>query len=364
MDMRGYTQRTMNDHATDFLKRLLSTPGPSGDEVAAARIWREEAASFADEVTTDVRGNTFAVLKSAADAPRVLLAGHIDEIGFMVSYIDGDGFLWFSPVGGWDPQVLVGQRVRLLGKQGDVIGVIGKKAIHQMKASERDNASKIEDMWIDIGAKSKDEALQRVRVGTVGVVDAPLHEFPNGRMVSRSLDNRIGAFTVLEALRLLAQDRPMANVAAVATVQEENTFGGAYTSAFSFAPLASIVVDVTHATDHPEGNKRRNGDVSLGGGPTISRGSAGSPVVFDLLLSLAERDGIPHCIEANPNRTGTDADAIHLSRGGVATGIVSIPNRYMHSPNEMIQLSDVENAAKLIAAFVRSISADTTFVPG
>jgi putative aminopeptidase FrvX len=351
----------MDDHAIHFLKQLLSAPGPSGDEVRAARVWRNEAQTFADEVHTDVRGNTYAVLKGAL--PRVLLAGHIDEIGLMITHIDSEGFLWFAPVGGWDAQVLVGQRVRLLGKQGEVIGVIGKRAVHLLKADERERASKVEDLWIDIGAKNCEEARAQVRVGAVGVIDAPVYEFPNGRIVSRSIDNRIGAFTVLEALRELARARPTATVAAVATVQEEITFAGARTSAFSFDPQVAIVVDVTHATDHPDANKRQAGEVKLGGGPVISRGSAGSPVVFDMLVSLAEREGIPYVVEASPRATGTDADAIHLSRGGVATGIISIPNRYMHSPNEMIALEDVGHAVRLIAAFVRTLSAETDLVP-
>ena len=351
----------MNAHSLDFLKRLLSTPGPSGDEAAAARVWRDEAGAFADRVWGDVRGSAFAVLEGGA--PRVLLAGHVDEIGIMVSYIDDDGYLSFSGVGGWDSQVLVGQRVRLIGKQGDVIGVIGKKPIHLMKSEEREKASKIEDLWIDIGAQSRAEAQERLRVGCVGVIDAPVYEFPNGRIVSRSIDDRIGAFTVLEALRLLSQDRPKATVAAVATCQEEITFAGAYTAAFSFEPQVAIAVDVTFATDHPGMDKKQNGDVKLGGGPVLSRGSANSPVVFDMLAAIAEREGIPYSVQIAPRYTGTDADAIHVSRGGVAAGVVSIPNRYMHSPNEMIELVDVENAAKLIAAFVRSLTPETDFVP-
>lgn len=353
----------MNQHAIDFLMQLLGTPGPSGDEAAVARVWRAEAKTFADDVRADVRGNSFAVLNGQAGAPRVLLAGHIDEIGIMVTHIDDEGFLWFNTIGGWDAQVLVAQRVVLLGRQGHVAGVIGKKAIHVMKPEDRDRASKIEDLWIDIGAKNRDEALAQVRVGTAGVIDAPALRLPNDRIVSRSIDNRIGAFTVLEALRLLAAERPVATVAAVATSQEEITFAGAHTAAFSFEPQVSIVVDVTHATDHPEANRRRNGHVPLGGGPALSRGSAVSPMVFDMLVEIAERDGIPFSLEASPRYTGTDADAIHTSRGGVAAGVVSIPNRYMHSPNEMIQLSDVDNAAKLIAAFVRSLSAESRFIP-
>jgi endoglucanase len=351
----------MDDHSLDFLKRLLSTPGPSGDEAAAARVWREEAATFADSAETDVRGSTIAVLEGGA--PRVLLAGHIDEIGVMVSYIDDDGYLSFQGVGGWDSQVLVGQRIRLLGRQGDVLGVIGKKPIHIMKPDEREKASKLEDLWIDIGARSRAEALERVRVGSAGVIDAPLYEFPNGRIVSRSIDDRIGAFTVLEALRLLSQDRPQATVAAVATSQEEITFAGAHTVAFSFEPQVAIAVDVTFATDHPGSDKKQHGDVRLGGGPVLSRGSANSPVVHDMLRDVAEREGIAYSVQINPRYTGTDADAIHLSRGGVATGVISIPNRYMHSPNETIELADVEQAARLIAAFVRSLTAETDFVP-
>lgn len=347
-----------------FLKKLLSAPGPSTAEVRPARVWREEAETFADSVTADVRGNSYAVLNGANDAaPRVLLAGHIDEIGLIVSYIDDDGFLYFAGVGGWDSQVLVGQRIRLLGHNGDVIGVIGKKAIHLMKADEREKASKIEDLWIDIGVNNRKEALKHVRVGTVGVIDAPAYDMPNGRVVSRSIDNRIGAYTVLEALRLLAKKRPQATVAAVATTQEEISFSGAYTSAFSFDPQVAIAVDVTHATDYPGSDRKMRGEATLGGGPAIACGSVNSPVVFDMLVEIAGREKIPYTVKVNPATSGTDADVIHRARGGVASGVVSIPNRYMHSPNEMIEMGDVENAAKLIAAFVGSISAETDFVP-
>jgi endoglucanase len=351
----------MVESSITFLKRLLSAPGPSGDEVAAARVWRAEAGAFADEVRADVRGNSFAILSGGPT--RVLLAGHIDEIGLMVSHIDDDGYLTVVSIGGWDPQVLVGQRIRLLGRQGDVIGVIGKKPIHLMKADERERASKIEDLWVDIGAANRAEAEAQVRIGAVGVIDAAPLDFPHGRVVSRSIDNRIGAFTVLEALRLLSSDRPYATVAAVATAHEETSFAGAYTAAFGFDPHVAIAVDVTFASDHPNADRRIHGDVRLGGGPNLSRGGVASPVVFDMLAAAAEAAQIPYSVKASPRDSGTDADAINLSRAGVATGVVSIPNRYMHSPNEMIQLSDVEHAAQLIAAFVRSITAETDFVP-
>lgn len=345
----------------EFLKQLLAIPSPSSEEAAAARFWREEAGHFADKVYADVRGSSFAVLENGA--PRILLAGHIDEIGLMISYIDDDGYLYFAGIGGWDSQVLVGQRVRLVGRSGEVVGVIGKKAIHLMKPDERDRVSKIDDLWIDIGVKSRDEALERVRVGSVGVIDGPVYELPHGRIVSHGIDNRIGAFTVLEALRLLAEDRPTATVAATATSQEEIGFAGAYTTAYGFDPLAAIIVDVTHATDSPGSDKRRQGDIKLGGGPVLDRGSAVSPVVFDMLVDAAEREGIPYAVAASPAYTGTDADAINRTRGGIACGLVSIPNRYMHSPSEMVALEDVENAARLIAAFVRAVGAETDFVP-
>lgn len=344
----------------EFLKRLLSTPGPSGDEAAVARVWREEAQGFAERVSTDVRGNTFAVVEGGS--PRVLLAGHVDEIGLMVSHIDDDGFLFFRSVGGWDSQVLVGQRVRLLGRTGDVIGVVGKKPIHLMK-EDRDKVSKIDDLWIDIGAKTKAEALERIRLGTVGVIDVPLYEFPHGRIVSRSIDDRIGAFVVLEALRRLAEQRPAATVAAVATTQEEITMAGAAVAAFSFEPQVAIAVDVTFATDCPGIDKRQVGEAKLGGGPVLSRGSANSPVLFDMLCTVAERENIPYAVQVNPGYTGTDADAIHNTRGGVATAVISLPNRYMHSPNEMVDLSDVEQTINLIVAFIRTLGPDTDFVP-
>ncbi len=352
----------MNEHSVTFLKQLLAIPGPAPDEAAASRFWREEAATFADRVWADGRGNGYAVLEGGA--PRVLLAGHIDEIGVMISHIDDEGYLYFSGVGGWDSQVLVGQRIRLRGRKGDVIGVIGKKPIHLMKAADREKVSTIEDLWIDIGAANKDEAREMVRVGATGVIDAPVHEFPNGRIVSRSIDNRIGAYTVLEALRLLSQDRASATVAAVATAQEEITFGGAITAAYSFEPKVAIAVDVTFSTDYPGADKKQQSDVKMGGGPVISRGSSGSPVLYDMLIDTAEREGIPYSVQINPRYSGTDADAIHTSRGGVASAVISIPNRYMHSPNEMIQLSDVEQAARLIAAFVRGLNTDMDFIPG
>lgn len=357
----------MTTPSRQFLHRLLNAPGPSGFEIGPARLWRTEAEAFA-EVRVDGSGNSYATAgprtASRARPSRLMLAGHIDEIGVMVTHVDEDGYLYFDPIGGWDTQIFVGQRVLLLGRGGDVPGVIGKPAIHLIKADDRDKASKVTDLWIDIGAANRAEALERVRVGDAGVLASTVQEFPNGRLVSRSLDNRTGAFVVLEALRLLTTEPPEVEVTAVATTQEEISYsgGGARPSAHGLDPVAAIVVDVTHATDYPGAEKKRHGEVKLGGGPVLSRGSAVSPVVFEMLVAAAEAEGIPYVLSAAPRATGTDADAIFTAHRGIPTGLVSIPNRYMHSPNEMVAWADLEAAARLLAAFARRVTPDSDFV--
>jgi endoglucanase len=350
-----------------FLARLLDAPGPSGFELPAARVWRAEAASIADSVEVDVSGNSIAVLNPEG-SPRVMFAGHVDEIGLIITHIDDEGFLYFDGIGGWDSQVLVGQRVRLVGREGEVAGVIGKKPIHLMKQDEREKVSKITDLWIDVGAGGKDGVSRLgLRVGDPAVLDARMMLLGDDRIVSRAIDNRIGAFVVLEALRLLAErsPRPPARVAAVATTQEEIGIngGGARTSAHRIEPDVALVVDVTFATDSPQMEKKQVGDHKLGGGPVLGRGSAIHPLVFERLVRAAEEAEIPYTIQANARATHTDADAIHLSRNGVATGVVSVPNRYMHSPNELVSLADLENTARLLAAFVRSLDDSTDFTP-
>jgi endoglucanase len=351
----------MREASYEFLKRLLSTPGPSGNEGAAAKIWREEAGGFA-EVRGDRMGNSFATI-GAGGSPRVMLSGHIDEIGVMITHIDDHGLLRFTGVGGWDSQVLVGNRVRIQTGNGEVPGVIGKKAIHLMEPEERKKVSEIKNLWIDVGAKDGDEAKGMVRVGDVGVLDQDLLELPNGRIASRSLDNRMGAFVVLEALRLLSEEGGIApEVVAVASVQEEIGLYGARGAAFGLDPDAAIAVDVTHATDAPGVSKNEHGDHALGSGPVIARASVLSPIVSDGLVASAEEAGIAYTLEADSRSTGTDADAIQFTRAGIATGLISCPNRYMHSPNEMVDLEDLENCARLIAAYVKTLDADTDFV--
>ncbi|HSJ26216.1 MAG TPA: M42 family metallopeptidase [Longimicrobiales bacterium] len=355
----------MEPSSLEFLKKLLDTPGPSGFEAAAARVWRQEAESFADRVHGDVSGNSVAILNEGG-SPRIMLAGHIDEIGVMVTHIDDDGFVYFEGVGGWDSQVLVGQRIRLLTRGGDVLGVVGKKPIHLMKGDDKDKVSKIEDLWIDIGAKDRAAAAERgVRVGDAGVIDARLLELGDGLIASRSIDNRIGAFIVLEALRILSQRQPSAMVAAVATAQEEIGYfgGGARTSAYSLEPQLAIVVDVTFASDAPGVEKKEVGEHKLGSGPVITRGSAAHSVLVERLVDVAEEKAIPYTLTAAPRYTSTDADAIYLTRSGVATAVVSVPNRYMHSPNEMVSLSDLDAAARLIAEFCQTVSESDNWVP-
>ena len=355
----------MQSTSYDFLKRLLDAPGPSGFEVAPARVWRAEAEAFADRVTVDVAGNSAASIGSGA--PRVMLAGHVDEIGVMVTHIDDDGFLYIDGIGGWDPQVLVGQRIRFLAKNGHVVGVVGKKPIHLMKPEEKEKASKLTDLWVDVGAKDRAAALERgLRVGDPGVVDAPLLELGGGLIASRAIDNRIGAFTVLEVLRTLVQgDRPRAEVVAVATTQEEIGYhgGGARTATFAIEPQVAIAVDLTFSTDAPGIEKKQVGEHKLGSGPVLSRGSAIHPLVFERLAETAEQEGIPYTIQASARFTSTDADAIYLQRVGVATAVVSIPNRYMHSPNEVVSIDDIDATVRLLAAFCRGLRDDDTFMP-
>jgi putative aminopeptidase FrvX len=351
----------IDESGLSFLKKLLDTPGPSGFEAAPARVWREEAAKFAT-VRADVAGNSIAEVNPDG-SPTIMLAGHIDEIGVIVTYIDDDGFAYIAGIGGWDPQVLVAQRIRFLGRNGDVFGVVGKKPIHLMKHDDREKASKMTDLWVDIGAASKNEAQEHLAIGDPGVIDSRTMEFPNGRLVSRSIDDRIGAFIVLEALRRYSQNPGSAHVVAVATTQEEIAWrgGGALVCASCVNPQMAIVVDVTFATDHPEIEKKEVGEARIGGGPVLTRGSIISPVVFNILRDTAEKNDIPYAVHAAGRDTSTDADAIHIAREGIATALVSVPNRYMHSPNEMVSIDDLDRSADLLAAACRAVTSETDF---
>ncbi len=339
----------------DTLRRLLTTPGPSGYEQAPAAVFREAAAAFA-EVTTDTVGSTVARVRGTGDGPLVAVVGHIDEIGLIVHHIDDDGFLWFTGVGGWDPTILIGQRVEIATRDGVVTGVVGKKPIHLLKDEERKQVPQLKELHVDIGAKNGDDARSRVRIGDVAVIAGEPVELPNGRVISRSMDNRLGCYVALEAARLVAEvGGAPGDVAAVAVAQEEITFGGARTTAYSLSPAIAVVVDVTFATDAPGLDEKELGRHRFGSGPVIQRGSTLDPTVFELLHAAAEAEGIPFTVDASARATGTDADAFHVARQGIPSTVVSVPLRYMHSPVEMVQLDDVENAAKLIAAFCRRL---------
>jgi endoglucanase len=349
--------------APQVLLDLLAARGPSGYEGAAAHVWRESAGAFG-EVSTDVVGTPLALVAPKhgfeSSARRLLVMGHIDEIGLIVTHIDDSGYLWFRAVGGWDAQILVGQRLTIDTRDGPITGVIGKKPIHLLRDEEAKKVADIREMHIDIGARDGDEARGRVRIGDVAVIDAQPAELPNGRLVSRALDNRLGSYVALEAARLVAAAGGGEwELAAVAVAQEEITFGGSRTSAFSLAPDAAIVVDVTHATDAPGIEVKESGKHELGSGPVLSRGSTLNPRLFELLFEAAEAESIPVTLEATARATGTDADAVHLSRGGVPTALVSIPIRYMHSPVELVQLDDVDACARLIAAAALRLERET-----
>jgi putative aminopeptidase FrvX len=346
-----------------FLKRLLDAPGPSGFETLAARSWRNYAEGFADKVTSDVAGNSLAEVNPKG-SPTILLDGHIDEIGVIAQYIDDDGFIYIAPIGGWDAQVLVGQRIRFLAAAGDVIGVVGRRPIHLIKQEDREKGVKFTDLWVDIGARSRADAETSVAVGDPGVIDGRAHDFPGNRLVSRSIDDRIGAFAVLEALRRYAEKPGAARVVAAATATEEISWsggGGALVAANAVRPRMAIVVDVTVATDHPDIEKKEVGDHKLGSGPVLARGALLNPVVFELLRAAARAKDIPFTVHAVGRETSTNAEAIHIAQEGVATALVSIPNRYMHSPNEMVSLDDVDHTAELIAEVCRMVDAKTDF---
>ncbi len=336
----------------EFLERLLLATGPSGFEEEAAAVFLEKARTFA-QAERDRHGNAYARL-NPGQRPKVLLLGHLDEIGVIVSHVEEKGFLRLKPLGGWDPQVLVGQRLRFLGKKGPVLGVVGRKAIHVLKEEERKKAVEIPELFADIGAENREEALAYLEVGAVGVLDQAPEWLLGKRLVSKALDNRLGAFVVLEALRLLKDQAP-GEVVAVGTVQEEIGAYGARTAAFREAPDLALVVDVHHDSTTPGMDKAQVGEAELSKGVVLDVGPFVDKEVLKGLKAAAEREGIPYVLHAHGRWSGTDADEVAKVREGIPTGIVSIPFRYMHSPVEMVDFRDVERAVRLLAAFVRGV---------
>jgi putative aminopeptidase FrvX len=349
----------------ELLDTLLRTPGPSGHEAGPARVWREACAAFAQDVRGDKVGSSVARIPArppTAGGPTLAVIGHIDEIGVHVTHIDDQGYLRFGEVGGWDPIQLVGQRVRLATRGGDVVGVIGRKPIHLMKDEDKNRPPAIKDLHIDVAAKNGEEARELVRIGDVAVIDAEPIELRHGRVISRALDNRVGCYVAAEAARLVALDGGApGDVIAFAVAQEETTFAGARTSAFAHELDVAVVVDLTFSTDQPGIELGQMTKHPLDSGPVIARGTTLHPHVFELLHKAGEEQGIQFSVESMGRGTGTDADAIHLSRAGVPTGLVSVPCRYMHSPVEMVSVDDIDAAARLIAAFARLLAPGMSF---
>ena len=352
----------MNADSKDFLKQLVETPSPSGYEHEVQKLVRERIRPWCDEVRTDVMGNVFGI-RNPGGKPRIMLAGHCDQIGFIVQYITKEGFLHLEPIGGVDPVVATAQRVSIMTQRGLVAGVIGRKAIHLMDDEDRKKVPKIHELYVDIGATSEEDARKRVSIGDAGVFLQPYIELANERVVSMAFDNKMGTWIVTETLRLLHGREFSACVIGVSTVQEEIGLRGATASAFSSEADVGIALDVAHGTDTPGIDKRKAGDFHVGKGPMIYRGANVNPRVFDLLVAAAEEEKIPCQVASAARGTGTDANVMQLSRGGMATGLLSVPLRYMHTPNELLSLSDLEATARLLAAFCAKLAADQDFTP-
>ena len=339
----------------DFLEQLLASRSPSGQETEAQDVFDRFVEPKADSYERDVLGNRIATLNPQGD-PSVLLAGHLDELGFIIKYIDDKGFLFFDTIGGHDRSIISGRRVRIKTKQGVVTGVTGKRAIHQMDSSEREKVPKLHNMWIDIGVASKDEAMDLVRVGDAGTYD---HEFEllNGSVgTARAFDNKTGAYIAGETLRRLADEQELAaKVVAVGTAQEEIGVRGAATSAFSVSPDYGIAIDVGHATDFPDADNKRFGAFQIGAGVIITRGPQLNPLVVEGLLSIAAKENIPHQIEAERGMISNDSRAIQVAGPGVATATIGVALRYMHTPSEVVDLEDVEACVRLLVAYIKSL---------
>ncbi|MCH2212459.1 MAG: M42 family metallopeptidase [Fuerstiella sp.] len=345
-----------------FLKDLLATPGTSGFEQEVQDVVRTFASPFADETRTDVHGNVLCTVNETA-SPRILLDAHCDQIGLIVRHIDDKGFLRVNAVGGWDMQILLGQRMLIHTQHGSIPGVIARKPIHLLKEAERKTVPTISELWVDIGVSTAEEAGQLVRVGDSATPEPSLRELQNGRLSGVAMDDRTGLWVIFTALRMIQEASPAASVTAVSSVQEEIGLRGATTSAYNINPHVAIAVDVTHATDCPGIDQNEFGRIVLGGGPVIVRGANANPRVVELLTSCAEKNEIQVQINALARPASNDAAAIQISRGGCATGLVTIPNRYMHSPVEVVDESDLRNAARLIAEFCLSIDEHTSFIP-
>ena len=352
----------MEQTSKDFFADLVCSSGVSGFEQPVQKVVRQYAESFADEIKTDLHGNVVLTVNPDAEV-RVMLAGHADQIGLLISHIDDNGFIYIQTVGGWDPQQLIGQRVSIWTHTGPVNGVISRKAIHLLDENERKQVVKVKEMWIDIGASNREQALTVVSIGDPVTLQLGYQELQNNLVNGPAMDDRCGVWVVVEAMKRAKEMGLNCGMYVASTVQEEVGLRGAKTAAFGIDPHIGIAVDVTHATDCPGMDQRQQGDIKLSSGPVIVRGPNVNSTVADRLVSLAESNKIPYQLAALGKAAPNDSNALQVTRGGVATGILAVPNRYMHSSVETISLEDINYAANLLAKFVCSVESADDFIP-
>ncbi len=346
----------------DFLTSLLESPGPSGYEGPIQEVVRKRLEPVCDELRTDWHGNVIGTVNPAGPV-RILLDGHCDQIGLIVNYVDERGFLSVEQIGGWDVQMLIGQRVRVWTANGPVLGVIARKAIHLLTPDERKKVPEMKDLWIDLGVQDAEQAKELVSVGDPVTLDLGMHPLQNDLACAPGMDDRVGVWVAVTATLRAAERNPTAAIHCVSAVQEEIGLRGTKTSAFTVDPHIGIAIDVTHATDCPNLDPRQYGLVEMGKGPVVTRGSATNPVVFTRLTKIAKDKSIPLQVQAAGKAVSNDANALQVNRGGVATAAIGIPNRYMHSPVEVVSLGDLDHAADLLAEFCLSVTPDCDFTP-
>lgn len=349
----------MRDESQKFLEKLLRTASPSGNEVEIQKLWMEYVKDFADEIRTDMSGNAMGIINPNADF-KVMLTGHADEISFMIRYIDDKGFIYVEKAGGISPKLAMGMRVRVLGSGGVLPGVIGVKAEHQGGAKDE---VKIEDIYIDLGASSKDDLKGIVEVGDYVIYDMDYMHLMNDQIAARGLDNRTGAFIVAEVLRKLRDKDVKVGVYSVSTVNEETNMGGAYFAAANIEPTMAIACDVTFATDYPGLDPKKDGDVKLGGGPVLCKSAMVNNKINNLLMDAAKRLNMEVQMEITPRTTGTDADKMRYTGKGVPVSLVSLPLRYMHSPSEVVSLKDIEQEIDLLVDMIVNLKGDESLNP-
>ncbi|MFL5658850.1 MAG: M42 family metallopeptidase [Ktedonobacteraceae bacterium] len=354
----------MEESRIAFLRHIIASPSPSGFEQRVQQVIREEVQQYTDELRTDVHGNVIASLNPGGN-PRVMLTAHCDELGFLVRYIDDKGFIYFAPIGGYDPSTLPGERVQIHTERGAILGVIGRKPVHLLQGEERNKAPKLSEMWIDIGVTSKEEAQEQVPIGSIATRAAQLEPLRGDLVVSRALDDKVGVFAVIEATRRISEQRNKLKAAVffVSAVQEEVGLRGARTGAFGVDPLIAVAVDVTYTSDHPQTSRQELGEVNLNGGPVITLGGHINPRVYQMLLAAANEANIAFQVEPQAAGTGTDTDVIQVTRAGVATGLVSIPCRYLHTGSEIASLKDIDEVAELLSRFVLALDERTNVIP-